>query len=158
MEKQEKYQYFLDEKSTLSGAIMIFTYVLLSVTQLVFSLLHRVGKWFVHQETMPVAGPQDAQLLHYLLQSKPAGLHSVDGSISQNNCANETGACGSDVVHRTNASASSSETEQYFSTNSPPLLNLSPNLSPTFELQRTSPFYDLRETTRRRGYLGELQF
>ena len=103
---------------------------------------------------MPIAGHQDAQLLHYFLQSKPAGLHSVDGPIPQNNCANESGACGSDVVRRT-SSASSSETGQYFSTNSPPLLNLSPNLSPTNELQRTSPFYDLRETTRRRGYLGE---
>ena len=42
----------------------------------------------------------------------------------------------------------------YFNPHSPPILNLSPNLSPT-EIQRSSPIYDLRETTRRRSLQGE---
>lgn len=108
---------------------------------------------------MPIAGHQDAQLLHYLLQSKPTGIHNVAGSIPQNNYASETvGGCSSEVVRLTGgatAAASNNENGQYFSTNSPPLLNLSPNLSPSNDNQRTSPFYDLRETTRRRGYLGK---
>ena len=45
---------------------------------------------------------------------------------------------------------------QYFSTHSPPILNLSPNLSPTDGSQRASPGYDLRDTTRRRSVQGEL--
>ncbi|XP_064601392.1 uncharacterized protein LOC135467550 [Liolophura sinensis] len=48
------------------------------------------------------------------------------------------------------ANSSGESFEHFFSTHSPPILNLSPNLSPT-EPQRTSPFYDLRETTRRRS-------
>lgn len=54
------------------------------------------------------------------------------------------------------AGAHGDATEQFFSTHSPPLINLSPNLSPIAEPQRTSPFYDFRETTRRRG-LNDLQ-
>ncbi len=47
---------------------------------------------------------------------------------------------------------------QYFNTHSPPILNLSPNLSPSnTEQQRTSPVYDLRETTRRRSLQGKVQ-
>lgn len=42
----------------------------------------------------------------------------------------------------------------FFSTHSPPVLNLSPNLSPV-EHQRTSPGYDLRETARRRSIQGK---
>ena len=43
---------------------------------------------------------------------------------------------------------------QYFNTHSPPILNLSPNLSPA-ELQRnSSPLYDLRDSTRRRSLQG----
>ena len=46
---------------------------------------------------------------------------------------------------------------QFFSTHSPPILNLSPNLSPTAEApQRNSPAYDLRQSTvRRRSMQGE---
>jgi hypothetical protein len=39
----------------------------------------------------------------------------------------------------------------YFNTHSPPLLNLSPNLSPAPNLHRVSPGYDLRESTRRQS-------
>lgn len=56
------------------------------------------------------------------------------------------------------ASAHGDATEQFFSTHSPPLINLSPNLSPIAEPQRTSPFYDFRETTRRRGLNGKWVF
>jgi len=51
--------------------------------------------------------------------------------------------------------ASAEEFQDYFNTNSPPVLNLSPNLSPASEAaQRNSPVYDLRDTTRRRAYQG----
>ena len=46
---------------------------------------------------------------------------------------------------------------QYFNPHSPPILNLSPNLSPR-EAQRNSPSYDLRETTRRRSIQGAWVF
>jgi len=40
----------------------------------------------------------------------------------------------------------------FFNTNSPPLLNLSPNLSPSVsDVQLMSPCYDLRESTRRQS-------
>ena len=42
----------------------------------------------------------------------------------------------------------------YFNTNSPPLLNLSPNLSPAPNMHRVSPGYDLRESTRRQSLHG----
>jgi len=42
----------------------------------------------------------------------------------------------------------------FFNTHSPPLLNLSPNLSPsTSDIQVMSPCYDLRESTRRQSSL-----
>ncbi|KAK3095882.1 hypothetical protein FSP39_020303 [Pinctada imbricata] len=52
-------------------------------------------------------------------------------------------------------SAASDRASGFFSTHSPPILNLSPNLSPSApEPQRVSPTYDLRETTRRRTHYG----
>ena len=45
--------------------------------------------------------------------------------------------------------------ENLISTHSPPLINLSPNLSPSSE-SRVSPFYDFRETTRRRSAQGKV--
>ncbi|XP_060571310.1 E3 ubiquitin-protein ligase RNF38-like isoform X2 [Ruditapes philippinarum] len=105
---------------------------------------------------MPIANPQsDAELLQLILQSKP---HGVAGAIPQSqlvaNCNSEQGACGSDLRHiqgGASVTADSDESEFLISTHSPPILNLSPNLSPTNENQRTSPFYDLRESTRKRG-------
>lgn len=44
--------------------------------------------------------------------------------------------------------------DNLISTHSPPLINLSPNLSPSSE-SRVSPFYDFRETTRRRSAQGK---
>ncbi|ELT96643.1 hypothetical protein CAPTEDRAFT_187378 [Capitella teleta] len=44
------------------------------------------------------------------------------------------------------------EPGSYFNTLSPPILNLSPNLSPAESQQRGSPVYDLRESTRRRSH------
>lgn len=110
---------------------------------------------------MPIASPQsDAELLQLILQSKP---HGVAGAIPQSqlvaNCNTEEGACGSDL-HHIQAGASvtgeNDDAEFLISTHSPPILNLSPNLSPTNENQRTSPFYDLRESTRKRGLQGNL--
>ena len=108
---------------------------------------------------MPIASPQsDAQLLQLILQSKP---HGVSGGIQQSqlvaNFSGEAGACGTDLSHIAARSAGAHEEDgpqQHFSTHSPPIINLSPNLSPTNESQRTSPFYDLRESTRRRTWHG----
>ncbi|KAL4232072.1 E3 ubiquitin-protein ligase rnf38 [Mactra antiquata] len=104
---------------------------------------------------MPIASPQsDAELLQLILQSKPRG---VSGSIQQSqivgNCNPEDRACGSGIHHIPNGASvdAGNEESEYFSTHSPPILNLSPNLSPTNDNQRTSPVYDLRESTRRRG-------
>ena len=44
--------------------------------------------------------------------------------------------------------------QDYFNTNSPPVLNLSPNLSPN-SLASEAPAYDLRPTARRRSYQGQ---
>ena len=66
-------------------------------------------------------------------------------------------------VHREDLPIGSSDQPQpcrLISTHSPPIINLSPNLSPssdhhrTSPVQRTSPVYDLRESTRRRSTQG----
>ncbi|KAH3708135.1 RING finger protein 44-like [Dreissena polymorpha] len=97
---------------------------------------------------MPIASPQsESELLQLILQSKPHGV-TGPGSYS-----GESGACGHSETCIQSEPAVHSECEDsaYFSTHSPPILNLSPNLSPTNENQRTSPFYDLRESTRKRS-------
>ena len=56
------------------------------------------------------------------------------------------------------ASVRSDSSMHFFNTHNPPLLNLSPNLSPSMsDVQVMSPFYDLRESTRRQSSLyGDL--
>lgn len=105
---------------------------------------------------MPIASQQsEAEILQLILQSKP---HGVTGAIPQSqlvaNFAGDGGACGSGLEQDQPVRGETEESE-YFSTHSPPILNLSPNLSPASEIQRTSPVYDLRESTRRRGMQGE---
>jgi len=52
------------------------------------------------------------------------------------------------------ASVRSDSSSHFFNTHSPPLLNLSPNLSPSMsDVQLMSPCYDLRESTRRQSSL-----
>jgi len=52
------------------------------------------------------------------------------------------------------ASVRSDGSLHFFNTHSPPLLNLSPNLSPSMsDVQVTPPCYDLRESTRRQSSL-----
>ena len=51
-------------------------------------------------------------------------------------------------------SASAAAQIRYFNPRSPPLLNLSPNLSPSEQSLRSSPVYDLRESTRRRSAIN----
>lgn len=121
---------------------------------------------------MPVASSQkDAQnqlLQHYqhLLPKSPTyhlGGQLSPGSLvpsSEHFIGREEGATYvSDLRPLTalQASATSERNASFFSTHSPPLINLSPNLSPTAEPQRVSPFYDLRETTRRRSFYGMLR-
>jgi len=57
------------------------------------------------------------------------------------------------------ASVRSDGSLHFFNTHSPPLLNLSPNLSPSMsDIQVMPPCYDLRESTRRQSSLyGEEQ-
>lgn len=103
---------------------------------------------------MPVASSQrEAQLCRYRhILPKPPGFHG--GQISPTLMMNpDTGYLPEMDQIASIASSSQEATEQNFSTNSPPILNLSPNLSPA-EPQRTSPFYDLRESTRRRSAQG----
>lgn len=115
---------------------------------------------------MPIAAPQkdaQAQLIqhyHHLLP-KPAGYHrGVAGQISPTSLvASQDSLYNADVaelgqIANISQSQNSEDNEHFFSTHSPPIINLSPNLSPT-EQQRTSPFYDLRESTRRRSLQGK---
>jgi len=52
------------------------------------------------------------------------------------------------------ASVRSDSSLHFFNTHSPPLLNLSPNLSPSMsDIQVMPPCYDLRESTRRQSSL-----
>jgi len=51
------------------------------------------------------------------------------------------------------ASVRSDGSLHFFNTHSPPLLNLSPNLSPSMSDQVMPPCYDLRESTRRQSSL-----
>lgn len=60
-------------------------------------------------------------------------------------------------VHRNDLPAGGLDEQQHchlISTHSPPIINLSPNLSPSSDHHRTSPVYDLRESTRRRSTQG----
>ena len=109
---------------------------------------------------MPIASPQtDNELLQLILQSKPH--HGVTGSLPQSqlvaNFGGDGGACGTSIhIDQGDEDMGQNVESEYFSTHSPPILNLSPNLSPTSEHQRTSPVYDLRESTRRRGLQGNI--
>ncbi|XP_052771803.1 E3 ubiquitin-protein ligase RNF38-like isoform X2 [Mya arenaria] len=97
---------------------------------------------------MPIASPQsDAELLQLILQSKPHSVAAQSQLVA--NYTGEGGACGSDL-HGISPGGAEGDSE-YFSTHSPPILNLSPNLSPSNEHHRTSPCYDLRESTRKRA-------
>ncbi|XP_074643416.1 E3 ubiquitin-protein ligase RNF38-like isoform X2 [Tubulanus polymorphus] len=73
-----------------------------------------------------------------------AGSYSAQYAQEQNYMIQE-------INHMSPVSTHSNDNQgPFFSTNSPPILNLSPNLSPA-EPQRGSPVYDLRESTRRRS-------
>ena len=115
---------------------------------------------------MPVANPQkDAQnqlLQHYqqFLPKSPSCHLSgqlspgVDNFIGREDAA----VLVSDLQEHLSGLSPASATERasnFFSTHSPPILNLSPNLSPSAaEPPRVSPTYDLRERTRRRTHYG----
>ena len=60
-------------------------------------------------------------------------------------------------VHRNDLATGGVDPQQQchlISTHSPPIINLSPNLSPSSDHHRISPVYDLRESTRRRSTQG----
>ena len=113
---------------------------------------------------MPVASSKEAQLtaaqFHHLIP-KPPG-YSASTQHGQRPASIQEGATfvSSELAHYSGATRSGSGSP-YFNPQSPPILNLSPNLSPS-ELQRNSPVfthnsggYDLRESTRRRSIQGE---
>lgn len=115
---------------------------------------------------MPVAATQKDQQIyqhyHHLLPKSP--VYHVTGQISPTslvtNSENFIGRNGASFVTEFGHIARQPNSNQdltagFFSTLSPPIINLSPNLSPTVtEPRRSPPFYDLRETTRRRGLQG----
>lgn len=116
---------------------------------------------------MPVATSQkEAQLArtYSLLSSKPSASYSgrispsLVSAASESLYTPESGTLLSEMGQITNMPTNSNNdnTGHFFSTHSPPILNLSPNLSPV-EHQRTSPGYDLRETARRRSIQGKLK-
>ncbi|KAI8774902.1 E3 ubiquitin-protein ligase RNF38 [Biomphalaria glabrata] len=103
---------------------------------------------------MPVESTEDAPLVqyhhrhpshhhHHFLPCYAEGLGLVSGPDDL---------CHSSTADHIAASAALSldSNDNLISTHSPPLINLSPNLSPSSE-SRVSPFYDFRETTRRRS-------
>ena len=106
---------------------------------------------------MPVAPSQkEPSVIRYHLLSKSPTFHITPSSGSENNLyvAEASSVLIPEDRNQNLSDASMLDQQgQYISTHSPPILNLSPNLSPT-EPQRTSPFYDLRESTRRRGQQG----
>ncbi|KAH9513255.1 hypothetical protein Btru_034490 [Bulinus truncatus] len=103
---------------------------------------------------MPVESREDAPLVqyhrhpshhHHFLPCYAEGLGLVSGP--DDLCHSST----ADHIAASAAAALSLDSnDNLISTHSPPLINLSPNLSPSSE-SRVSPFYDFRETTRRRS-------
>ena len=90
----------------------------------------------------------DASLSEELCLSEE--LWHVDSAINQIIDAHAS-------VHHNDLPAGGLDQQQHchlISTHSPPIINLSPNLSPSSDHHRTSPVYDLRESTRRRSTQG----
>ncbi|XP_013383249.1 E3 ubiquitin-protein ligase RNF38 isoform X2 [Lingula anatina] len=108
---------------------------------------------------MPVASQNESQMtkLHQIVP-KPSSCHDAQLASDlvhslEGHCVQERHTFGADVVPISPVSSQHSGPDSpahFFNTQSPPIINLSPNLSPA-EPQRTSPVYDLRETTRRRS-------
>lgn len=96
---------------------------------------HPIGYSAVQEAGSPVAAAVDNSLSHcpdgYMMSDIQPLIHPPPGS-----------------------PAISDSSLSYFNTHSPPLLNLSPNLSPAPNVHRVSPGYDLRESTRRQSLHG----
>ena len=105
---------------------------------------------------MPVASsaqkePQLPAGLHQLLQAAHHGHNSA--------MVQDAASYIPDIVSQYQGSNEGHTQQAFFNTQSPPLLNLSPNLSSSSDLsQRSSPVYDLRESTRRRSAQGKIFF
>ena len=113
----------------------------------------------VSTRTMPVAAPnpQDpgvpSQYLPHLLPKPPgAGCLSDDDQQAE---AAASGYTEEAYDYGGLASSTTDEHEPYFNPHSPPILNLSPNLSPAESARSSPPGYDLRDSTRRRVRPGE---
>ncbi len=130
-------------------------------------------KWNIHSSAnMPVAAPsqnepQVPSHFRHLLPKPPGPVYGAGASHGQLSPTHING-----VVHHQDSaaayvndnfnqyasavpssSATDSQPSSYFNTHSPPILNLSPNLSPS-EAHRSSPGYDLRDSIRRRSIQG----
>ncbi|PVD30659.1 hypothetical protein C0Q70_09932 [Pomacea canaliculata] len=97
---------------------------------------------------------------HHHIVGGPDGIYVPNDHFPQDLCISDdlciTESTDAHVVERPgqlNTLSSEEQEQQHFiSTHSPPIINLSPNLSPSsLDYHRTSPFYDLRESTRRRS-------
>ena len=125
---------------------------------------------------MPVAAPSQKEPqvpshFRHLLPPKPPGpgYHGAGpshGQLSPSGAVHHQDSAGyvpdnfgqyASNIPSTTSPDSHSQPPPYFNTHSPPILNLSPNLSPT-EAQRSSPGYDLRDSTRRRSLQGKISF
>ncbi|KAL3864523.1 hypothetical protein ACJMK2_006197 [Sinanodonta woodiana] len=89
-------------------------------------------------------------------EKQSPGIHGVQGAVASPELVfnpSEGQAYEQNLVHPDIPNLGRAEgAQQVFRTVSPPIINLSPNLSPVSEQQsRVSPFYDLRESTRRRS-------
>lgn len=132
----------------------------------VFLRNHTNGFFFVSDKItqrffwiMPVESSQDTPLVqyhhrhpshhhHHFLPCYAEGLGLVPGP--DDLCLSST----AEHIAASAAALSLDSNDNLISTHSPPLINLSPNLSPSSE-SRVSPFYDFRETTRRRSAQGK---
>lgn len=101
---------------------------------------------------------------HHHIVGGPDGIYVPNDHFPQDLCISDdlciTESTDAHVVERPgqlNTLSSEEQEQQHFiSTHSPPIINLSPNLSPSsLDYHRTSPFYDLRESTRRRSTQGK---
>ncbi|GFN88605.1 E3 ubiquitin-protein ligase rnf38-like isoform x3 [Plakobranchus ocellatus] len=120
---------------------------------------------------MPVESSQDAPVVQYRLHPShhhpvapphhhhflPCCAEDLDlgaGPDDLDLCISSSAAAAYSAHHQGDGSDNGSNTvssQHLISTHSPPLINLSPNLSPSSE-SCVSPFYDFRETTRRRSF------
>ena len=94
-------------------------------------------------------------LLQHHAPVSPGSPHYAGSDVQSYLTSGDLGQFNTGAVTSGGSPSAEDQNTQYFNPHSPPILNLSPNLSPT-ETQRNSPVYDLRDTTSRRRNLQGL--